>query len=127
MEGESQSIDELAAMVRGALQSADLDAYRELLDPDVTWGAPDDDRWGCHGRREVLDWYRQGRARGVRADVVETVVLRDKILVGLKVRSSSETDEGDASDRWQVLTVVDGRVKDIRGFEDRDEALARMR
>ncbi len=126
MHSDLGSMEALADQIRGALQSADLDAYRELLDPDVAWGAPDDREGGCHNRGEVLTWYRQGRERGVRADVVETVVNHDKILVGLRVRTSAEP-EGEGADRWQVLTVVDGRVKDIRGFDDRDEALARIR
>jgi hypothetical protein len=122
------AIDRLAEQIRVALQSADLDAYEELLDPDVSWGPPDDQVSGCHNRSEVLAWYRRGRDSGVRAEVVETVVSKDTILVGLKVRGSSgEADGSDELDRWQVLTIFNGRVKDIRGFEDRDEAVARMK
>jgi hypothetical protein len=125
---DTTAIDRLAEQIHLALQSADLDAYRELLDPDVSWGPPDDQVSGCHNRSEVLAWYRRGRDSGVRAEVVETVVSKDKILVGLKVRGSSgEADGGGESDRWQVLTVVNGRVKDIRGFESRDEAVGRMK
>lgn len=128
MTNDTTAIDRLAEQIHLALQSADLDAYRELLDPDVSWGPPDDQVSGCHNRSEVLAWYRRGRDSGVRAEVVETVVSKDKILVGLKVRGSSgEADGGGESDRWQVLTVVNGRVKDIRGFESRDEAVGRMK
>ena len=31
----------LAGRVRSALESGDLDAIRDLLDPDARWGAPD--------------------------------------------------------------------------------------
>jgi hypothetical protein len=128
MPDSQMTIEGLAEQVRVALQSADLDAYRELLDPDVSWGPPDDDVSGCHNRAEVLAWYRQGRERGVRADVIETTTDRDKILVGLRVRGGGDPSEEDVdSTRWQLLTVVDGRVKDIRGFDNRDEAIARMR
>jgi hypothetical protein len=127
MRGETLEMELLAEQVRVALQSADLDAYRELLDPNVSWGPPDDPEWGCHNRKEVLEWYRQGRARGMRADVVETVVIRDKILVGLRVHGPEAAGEGDGMDRWQVLTVLEGRVKDIRGFDRREEAVDRMR
>jgi hypothetical protein len=122
------TIDRLAEQIHVALQSADLDAYRELLDPDVSWGPPDDQVSGCHNRGEVLAWYRRGRDSGARAEVVETVVGKDKILVGLKVRGTpGGADSGGELDRWQVLTIVDGRVKDIRGFENRDEAVGRMK
>lgn len=128
MTHDPAAIDRVAEQIRVALQSADLDAYQELLDPDVSWGPPDDQVSGCHNRSEVVAWYRRGRASGVRADEVETLVVRDKILVGLKLRGGLQgTDSGSEQNRWQVLTVVDGRVKDIRGFEDRDDAVDRMK
>lgn len=127
MTSNSVTTEQLAEQIRGALQSADLDAYRELLDPNVVWGPPDDPSWGCHSRDEVLAWYRRGRARGMRANVTETVVIRDRILVGLQVHGDIEAiDDRGAANRWQVLTIVAGRVSEIRGFEDRDEAVRRL-
>ena len=121
------AMEELAARVSEALSAADLDAYRELLDPNVRWAAPDDDRYGCHSREEVLAWYRRGRASGVRADVTESIVHGDKILVGVRVHNDQvAVDEAASHDRWQVLTVVDGRIRDIRGFDDRAEAARRL-
>jgi hypothetical protein len=35
-------MEQLAGHVQAALQTADLTGYRELLDPNVTWGARDD-------------------------------------------------------------------------------------
>jgi len=107
-----------------ALEDADLEGYRELLDPGVTWGAPDDPQPGCRNRDQVLAWYRKGRARGVRARVTETKVGVDCILVGLEVGDEGGDDA--TVRRWQVLTVRDGRIVDIRGFENRQTALARM-
>ncbi len=121
------AMEELAASVSEALGAADLDAYRELLDPNVTWAAPDDDRHGCRNRDEVLAWYRRGRAGGARADVTETVVRGDRILVGLRVRNATaQLGDPTSQDRWQVLTVVDGRIRDIRGFDERAEAVRRL-
>ena len=117
-------MEELAGKVRAALEAADLDGYRDLLDPGVTWGAPDDPRPACTNRDQVLDWYRRGRARGVRARVTETAVGVDRILVGLEVADGDPA--GVRSQRWQVLGVRSGRIVDIRGFEDRETALARM-
>jgi hypothetical protein len=73
----------------------------------------------------VLAWYRNGRSAGTRARVTETVVDGETILVGLRV-SGSETasTQREEADRWQVLTVRDGLIGDIRGFDDRDEAAA---
>ena len=120
-------MEQLAEQVQVALQTADLAGYRELLDPKVTWGAPDDKKPSCQNRDQVLAWYRRGRAMGVRAHVTETVVWDDKILVGLCVSGGqSALESGDEANRWQILTVKNGLVADIRGFDDRDEAISRM-
>ena len=126
MTTDPAGMEHLAQMVREALQSSDLDAYRELLDPLVSWGPPDDDVSGCHNREEVLEWYQLARDSGVRADVVETVVRGERILVGLMVHQAGAGEDVDDSLRWQILSVAGGRVKDIRGFEDRDEAVRRL-
>jgi RimJ/RimL family protein N-acetyltransferase/ketosteroid isomerase-like protein len=117
-------MDQLAAQVRSALEAADLDAYADLLDRGVRWGMPGDPVPPCRSRAQVLAWYRRGREAGTRARVVETVVAGDKILVSLKVARTAAPDDGAESDRWQVLTVRDGRIADITGFDDRDEAAA---
>lgn len=121
-------MEKLAAQVQAALQTADLVSYRELLDPNVTWGAPDDTQSGCRNRDQVLAWYRRGRAKGVRAVVTDTVVHDDQILVGLSVRDcQSSSDGASEATRWQILTVRSGRIVDIRGFEDRVAAESHMR
>ena len=113
----------IAERVEVALQSADLDAFTELLDPNVQWGAPDDNAPSCQNRKQVLSWYQRGRDAGVRADVVEVVAAEDHLLVGLQVRGRS--GEAGAVERWQVMTIRAGRVVDIRAFEDRTEAAER--
>jgi RimJ/RimL family protein N-acetyltransferase/ketosteroid isomerase-like protein len=122
--GHAGVMDQLAGQVRSALEAADLDAYADLLDRGVRWGPPGDPVPPCRSRAQVLAWYRRGREAGTRARVVETVVTGDKILVGLKVARTATPDDGAESDRWQVLTVRDGRIAGITGFDDRDEAAA---
>jgi ketosteroid isomerase-like protein len=122
----AEPMETLAAQVRLALDAADLEAFEELLDPDVTWGAPDARRPTCRNRAQVLRWYQRGRESGVRAKVSDVVVVGQKLLVGLTVRGSeSAQDGGGAAPRWQVLTVRNGRVVDIVGFDDRSEAVDR--
>ena len=126
MQDDSKTVA-IAERVREALGSADLSAFADLLDPAVRWGAPDDMEGGCQNRKQVLDWYRRGRDAGARASVTEVVPNGDKILVGLRVTGTPAADDlGGAADRWQVLTVADGRVIDIRGFDDRAEAAVRV-
>jgi ketosteroid isomerase-like protein len=123
MAAKHPTMDEMARQVRTALESADLTAFSDLLDPDVHWGAPDDAAPGCTNRQQVLTWYRRGRARGVHAAVTQLVVGGDKLLVGLKVVGNlAAAEDGAEVERWQVLTVAAGRIVDIRGFEDRVDA-----
>ena len=126
-------LDELAGQVRAALGSGDLTAYGHLLAPDVRWGPPGDQVSGCHNRRQVLEWYQAARDQGMRAEVTEVVSGTDRLLVGLVVsgRRAEDGDDEDGDDevggdgpRWQVLTVRDGLIADIRGFDDRAEAAA---
>jgi ketosteroid isomerase-like protein len=125
---DPEQMVQLAGQIQAALETADLNGYRELLDPDVTWGAPDDAQSGCRNRDQVLAWYRRGRAKGVRAVINETVIHHDKILVGLSIRDSQSPSHrgGGPTARWQILTVKSGRIVDIRGFEDRAAAASRM-
>jgi ketosteroid isomerase-like protein len=116
----------LAQQVRGALSSADLSSCRDLLDPNVHWGGPDDPTASCQNRDQVLAWYRRGRDAGVRATVSEVAVAGDQIVVGLTVvGNQAGDDDTGVRERWQVLTVRDGRVIDIVGFDDRVEAATR--
>jgi ketosteroid isomerase-like protein len=125
MNADGQQAERLAGLIGQALAAADLDAYADLLHPDVRWGAPGDRHPPCQNRAQVLAWYRGGRAAGVRARVTETVAAGDKILIGLRVSGTgTDTGVGGEADRWQVLTLRDGMVADIRGFDDRDEAAA---
>jgi len=120
-----QSMDGVAHSVRTALESGDLAAFEELLDPDVTWGAPDARTPACRNREQVLAWYRRGRDAGVRGDVADVTVLGSRLLVTMTVRGSDEARRrGGAALRYQVLTVRAGRIVDIVGFDDRSDAVA---
>lgn len=119
MSGQTDVMSYLAAQVREALEAADLEAYAGLLDPDVRWGAPGDPVPPCRNRGQVLAWYQAARDAGASARVTETAISGDKILVGLRLAGGRT---GARADRWQVLTVRDGRIAAITGFTDRSEA-----
>ena len=117
----------LAGRVRSALDSGDLDAIRDLLDPGARWGAPegpsDSD---CRDRNQVVAWWARARAAGARAVVTEVTAGAGTLLVGLKVTGTPTAQRGrQSSQRWQVLTVLGDRIADIRGFDDRTAAAAR--
>lgn len=126
MATDGNDLESLAGMVRTALQSPDLDSFRDLLAVDVHWGPPDDDSASCHTRADMLAWWRRAAAAGVRATVTEVVPGKDALLVGLAVTGRDAAGKaGDPDMRWQVLTVRDGLVVDVRGYEERATAAMR--
>jgi ketosteroid isomerase-like protein len=124
MPEDPESVKRVASQVSIALESSDLTAFSDLLDPDVRWGPPGDPSPPCQNREQVLAWYQRGRNSGARAQVTEVTVLGDRVLVGLvvSVTPSAQVRSGQAL-RWQVLTVRQGRVVDIVGFDQRSQAI----
>jgi hypothetical protein len=115
-------MDSLAMHVRYAMEAVDLEVMRELLAPNARWGAPEQDVPTCRNATEILSWYELARENGVRAEVTEVNVVQDNILVGLRILANRQT-KSTVNTRWQVLSVVDGRIAEIRGYERRGEAM----
>jgi hypothetical protein len=116
--GPPMTASGIADRVRAALDNADLDEFAALLSPDVHWGAPDDANPPCQNRDQVLKWYRKGRAEGRRATVDRIEVHGNALLV--------EIHQAGGQRRWQVLRVGPDGVNDIRGYERRDDAVAKL-
>jgi ketosteroid isomerase-like protein len=115
----------IAKRIKAALDAGDVSTFRELLDPEVRWGPPHAKNPGCKSRDQVMAWYERGKASGAEGRVSEVEVLGHCVLVGLTVRGTPEAKErGGFALRWQVHTVADGRVIDIVGFDDRNDAKA---
>ena len=117
----------LAGRVRSALESGDLDAVRDLLDPGARWGAPEGPGDAdCRNRDQVIAWWASARAFGAWAVVTEVTAGPGRFWWGWRspARRPLARKAGPAR-RWQVLTVSDGRIADIRGFGNRTEAAAR--
>jgi len=121
----TKGMDEIALLIRNALSGEGLSAIAELLDPAVTWGAPGARNPTCKTRNQVLAWYQRGRDAGVRGSVYDVEVLGDRLLVSMSVRGTENARErGGTALRFQVLTVRNGKVVDIVGFDDKTEALS---
>jgi ketosteroid isomerase-like protein len=125
MTDSPRTTQEVAEQIRSAMSAADLTQFADLLDPDVHWGGPDDPAPACQNRKQVLEWYRRARDRGVQGTVTDLAVAGDKILVGMEVTGSPATEEsGGTTQRWQVLNVRDGKVTEIVGYDSREVAAA---
>jgi hypothetical protein len=120
-----QVIETLAARVRVAMETIDLTEMAELLAPDARWGAPERDVPTCRSAKEILSWYEIARENGVRASVTEVDVIGEHIVVGLRIIAPKDAaSPSRISARWQVLSVEDGRIGEIRGYETRRDATA---
>ena len=118
-------MDEVAVLVRQALAAEDVSPFTELLDPDVTWGAPGAHNPTCQNRNQVLAWYQRGRDAGVRGSVHDIEVYGDRLLVSMSVTGAENADElGGEVLRFQVFTIRSGRIAEIVGFDDKAEALS---
>jgi hypothetical protein len=122
----ADTMEETATLVRRALAAEDVEAFAELLDPAVTWGAPGaTTNPTCKSRDQVLTWYRRGRDAGVRGSVYDVEVHGDRLLVSMTVRGTENAQErGGAALRFQVLTVRNRMIVDIVGFDDKTDALS---
>lgn len=119
---DSHSMERLSSKVRSALESADLDALGELLDPNARWGPPGDPSRPCKNRKQVLAWYERAKTAGATASVSEITVLGERLLVALRVRGTSGSRQRGDLDRWQLLSVSGGLIVEIVGFGAREDA-----
>jgi ankyrin repeat protein len=103
-----------------AYRHLDLELLGSLLHPQVQWTGL------CHTSAQVLDWYRQILADGTRTTVESTEVDRDAVVLGLTVSRPAEGARPAPAERlYQVFTVDNGEITEIRGYRDRASAFAR--
>lgn len=120
-----QTMEVLAARVRHAMETADLHEMGELLAPDARWGAPEQTVPTCRNALQILSWFEMARENGVRADITEVTIIDNNIVVGLKIFSNSDAkSNSNDRERWQVMSVEDGRIGEIRGYDKCHDATA---
>lgn len=113
---------DIARHLEAAYRSLDLELLGSLLHPDVRWSGQ------CSTRAEVLDWYRSLMAGGTRATVESVEVDRDAVVMGIRVAGQADGARQAAAELvFQVFTVANDEIVEIRGYPDRPSALARTR
>jgi ketosteroid isomerase-like protein len=110
MAGDRQDAQDIAQRLRSAFEARDLEGLGDLLAPDVRWGGEEDTAQTCHSRADVLAWYGDLHARGVRASVVEASVEPHRVVLTLDVSRPG----GGTSRNYQAFRIADGRIVDIR-------------
>jgi hypothetical protein len=111
---------EIALHLETACRDRDLDLLGSLLHPQVRWTGL------CHDSAQVLDWYGTLLAEGTTATVRSVQVDRDAVVLGLTVARPAEgARPAPPQHLHQVFTVDGAQIVEIRGYGDRDSALAR--
>ncbi len=112
---------DIARHIEAAYRTLDLELLGSLLHPDVRWSGQ------CSTSAEVLDWYRRLLADGTRATVESVEVDRDAVVLGIGVAGQAEGTRPAPAERvYQVFTVDNDEIVEIRGYPDRASALARI-
>ena len=111
---------DIARHLEAAYRDLDLELLGSLLHPQVQWTGV------CGNRAQVLDWYRSLLADGLRASVESVTVAGGTVVLGLSVARQAEGARPAPPDHlYQVFTVEDAQVIEIRGYPDRASALTR--
>ena len=109
----------LLDQIREAFSNRDLHLLAPLLADDVRWG--DDGRpRGCRSPADVPATFAQLMDRGVEGEIVELAQGGRGVLCELAVRWP-EGMSGRSS-VWQVYLLTDGKIAEIRGYDDRSNA-----
>jgi hypothetical protein len=98
--------------VRDAVVQADLNAFAEVLAPDVVWIGPYPGEL-CRNRGDVLEMFERWRQQEIR--IQPTIVFeRDDVLI---------VDSG-LGGRHHVVVLDESLVSEVRVYPDRGAALA---
>jgi ketosteroid isomerase-like protein len=115
---EQSSSAAVAARLRRAYESRDLDSFSALLAEDVRWG-DDAHPHRCRNRRDVLRTYRRVMGEGVDAEITEMREGAGGILCGLRVRWDDATVD---PTMYHVYLLRGDRIAEIRRYDDRPHA-----
>lgn len=118
-------VETLAAQLRAAFNTRDIDTFRGLLAEHARWGEDPDGPNTCHNRAEVIGHVKRLLDEGVRATITETYTGPRGIACLLEVEwPDPENAPPDRYSLYQVYVVTDGLVTEIQGHDDKDSALA---
>jgi ketosteroid isomerase-like protein len=117
----TESNVELARSGYEAIMRGDLDAVRDLLDPDVKWHAGDP-AVGCQNRKQTLKWMGRNWTRrgGPPGEVVEMIDAGDKVVVIMRRTG----EDGEPELVANLTTFRDGKVVEMVHYPNPDDARA---
>jgi hypothetical protein len=118
-EPEDGPLSEIAAQLSAAFESLDLELFASLLDPAVRWTGE------CRGADHVIRWYEGILADGTRPTLQGVETRGDAIIVCVALsRPAVAAAPAPPAVVYQVFHVADAAIVEIKGFQDRQSALA---
>jgi ketosteroid isomerase-like protein len=118
----TETTGELARRGYEAALRGDLDAIRELLDPDVKWHDGDPTAPGaCNNRAQALDFMRQARSRRGVGELIDVVEAGDKVIVIMRPPSHGGEP---AALIANLTTFRHGKVIEMVHYPNPKDALA---
>lgn len=111
----------LLEQLRTAIVARDLAAFGALLAEDVRWGDDDNPR-ACRNRDQVLETFTRILGQGAHADISELTEGPLGVLCALEVRWPEEADRPGDRRLYHTYLVRDGRISEIRRYDDRASA-----
>ncbi|MCU1458793.1 MAG: hypothetical protein JWL73_2885 [Actinomycetia bacterium] len=115
----------VAAALPAAFASARVDAICDLMAAGVRWGRDEDTPETCHNRDNVRRHLETLFRGGLEVTVDKTAVVGSRILASLSYRFAVRS--APPIERFEIMTVVDGKVADIRPATNRFDARRRLR
>ncbi len=115
-----------ADLIRAGFEAflrGDIDALRELMDPDVQWLWYEAGSWDCHDRDKVLATLGERQREGVVTGLNRILEGGDQLLVEVTGPALAQwgMPDGQAS---MVVTVRDGKIVRLQDHRSHEEALA---
>lgn len=118
-EPEDGPLSEIAAQLSAAFESLDLELFASLLDPAVRWTGE------CRGADQVIRWYEDILAAGTRPTLQGVETRGDAVIVCVALsRPAVAAAPAPPAVVYQVFQVADAAIVEIKGFQDRQSALA---
>jgi ketosteroid isomerase-like protein len=118
----TESNVELARRGWEAALRGDLDALRDLLDPDVKWHGGDPSALGaCRNRDQALEFMRGVRTRIPRAELVDVVDAGEKVVV---ITRGQDAGDGPARPSANLTTFREGKAVEMVHYPNVEDALA---
>jgi ketosteroid isomerase-like protein len=117
----AESNVELARRGYEAVMQGDLDAVRDLFDPEVKWHAGDP-ATGCQNRKQTLAWMGKNwmRRGGPPGELVEMIDAGDQVVVIMRRFG----EDGEPELVANLTTFRDGKVVEMVHYPNPDDARA---